>query len=65
MSKQILLILVLFGPLSSNERIVQLSETHNNVITEVLDVLPAYVFYHVEVHDSDNIQQISYDQEII
>jgi len=51
MTKQILLISIFFGFLSCNEKIVQLPETNNKAITEVLDVSPAYLFYD-EAQDS-------------
>lgn len=51
MIKHFLLVLSFVGQFSCNEKIVQLPETSNKSITEVLDVSPAYLFYD-EAQDS-------------
>jgi len=48
MIKHFFLVLTCFGILSCNEKIVQLPETNNKDITEILDVSPAYLFYDEE-----------------
>ncbi|PTM08863.1 MAG: hypothetical protein DA407_07080 [Bacteroidetes bacterium] len=51
--KQLLKVMLIFSFISCTEKIVQLPETTNQDITEILDVSPIYMFY---IEETDSIE---------
>lgn len=51
--KRLIIVLLIMVLTSCEERIVQLPETGNNKITEVLDVSPIYIFYNEETGEAE------------